>query len=132
MSKQAIDLFNEYNSKSIEALRAFGEINVASFEKSINKQVELSNTIVEASLATGKQITSAKTPADVLQASAQLLQDIADRVNGFVKESTADAVKTGDEVKAVVEDAVKLNAEYAGKVVDNSVEAVKKAASKSA
>jgi phasin family protein len=132
MTNPTVELFYEYNTKAMEAMRAFGDLNVATAQSFINKQVELTNTIVEASLATSKEIASAKTPVDAMQASSALMQTMADSLTGFVKESAADAVKSRDELKVAIDDAVKLNNEFATKAFDKGVEAVKKTAKKAA
>ena len=125
MANQSVELFNEYNTKVLETMRAFGDLNVATAQAFINKQVELTSTVIEASLATGKEIAAAKTPVEAMQASGALMQNLTDTVTGFVKESAADAVKARDELKVVIDDAVSLNTEYAGKAFDNGVETVK-------
>jgi len=126
------DLFNEYNTKAMEAMRAFGDLNVATAQQFINKQVELTSTIVEAGLATSKEISAAKSPVDAMQASSALVQNLTETVTGYVKESAADAVKARDELKVAIDEAVKLNTEYAGKAFENGVETVKKTAKKAA
>lgn len=113
-------------------MRALGDLNVASSEWFVNKQIELSNALLESGVASSKEITSAKTPAEAAQASSKLTQTLADTLTGFVKESTANAEKTRDELKAVIDDAVKLNSEYAGKAFDSGVETIKKTAKKAA
>ncbi len=125
MANQSVELFNEYNAKVLETMRAFGDLTVATAQAFINKQVELTNTVIEASLATGKEIAAAKTPVEAMQASSALMQNLTDTVTGFVKDSAADAVKARDELKVVIDDALSLNTEYAGKAFDNGVEAVK-------
>jgi adenylate cyclase class IV len=132
MTNPTVELFYEYNTKAMEAMRAFGDLNVATAQSFINKQVELTNTIVEASLVTSKELASAKTPVDVMQTSSALMQTVSDSVTGFVKESAADAVKTRDELKVAIDDAVKLNSEFATKAFDSGVEVVKKTAKKAA
>jgi phasin family protein len=132
MTNPTVELFYEYNTKAMEAMRAFGDLNVATAQSFINKQVELTNTIVEATLATSKEISSAKSPVDAMQASSALMQTVSDSVTGFVKESAADAVKSRDELKVAIDDAVKLNSEYATKAFDSGVEVVKKTAKKAA
>lgn len=130
MTNQTVELFNEYNAKAIEAMRAFGDLSVANAQAFVNKQVELSNTIIEASLATSKEIASAKSPVDAMQASGALVQNLTETVSGFVKDSAADAVKARDELKDAIDDSVKLNSEYAQKAFDSGVETVKKTAKK--
>lgn len=132
MTNPTVELFYEYNTKAMEAMRAFGDLNVATAQSFINKQVELTKTIVEASVASSKEIASAKTPADAMQVSSALMQTMADSVTGFVKESAADAVKSNDELKVAIDDAVKMNSEFATKAFDTGVEVAKKTAKKAA
>ncbi len=132
MHNQAIDMFNEYNNKAMLTLRAFGDLNVATVEWFVNKQVEMSNNMIEAALASSKEIAAAKTPAEAAQASSNLMQSVTESMTGFVTESSANAVITRDELKVVIDDAVKLNSEYAGKAIENGVETIKKTAQKAA
>ena len=132
MTNPTLELLNEYNTKAMEAMRAFGDLSVATAQNFINKQVELTSAIVEASLATSKEISAAKSPVDAMQASSNLVQSVTDSVTGFVKEAAADAVKARDELKVAIDDSVKLNSEYATKAFDTGVEAVKKTAKKAA
>lgn len=124
MTNPSFDFFNEYNSKILETMRTLGDLNVATAQQFINKQVELSNSIMEASLASGKEIASAKSPVDALQVSGALMQNLSETVSDFVKESAAEAVKARDELKSVVDTAVTLNTEYAGKAFETSVETI--------
>lgn len=132
MTKQTIDMITEYNTKAMETMRALGDLNVASAEWFVNKQVELSNVLLESGLATSKEIASAKTPTDAAAASNKMMQTLTETMTGFVKESSANAEKTRDELKAVIDGAVKLNSEYAGKAVESGVETIKKTAKKAA
>ncbi len=132
MTNQTLDLLTEYNAKALETLRALGDLNVNTAEWFINKQVELTNSLMEASLLTSKQISAAKTPADALEASGKLVQSIADTMTGYVKDSAANATQTREEMKAVMDDAVKLNTEYANKAFESGVEVAKKTAKKAA
>jgi phasin family protein len=113
-------------------MRAFGDLNVATAQQIINKQVELGNSIMEASIATGKEVAAAKTPVEAMQAGSSLMQNMTETLSGYVKESAAEAVKTRDELKDVMDAAVKLNTEYAGKAFENGVETVKKTTAKKA
>ncbi len=130
MTNPSVELFNEYNSKALEAMRAFGDLSVANAQQIINKQVELSNSIMEASLATSKEIAAAKSPVDAMQASSALAQSLTETMTGYVKDAAADAVKARDELKGAIDGAVKLNSEYAEKAFDTGVETVKKTAKK--
>ena len=132
MTNPTLDLLTEYNTKAMETLRAFGDLNVATAEWFINKQLELTSTLMDAGLASSKEITAAKTPAEAVQASSKLMQTLAESMTGFVKESTSNAVKTRDELKVVIDDAVKLNTEYAGKAFESGMETVRKSAKKAA
>lgn len=132
MANQALDLLTEYNTKALQSLRVLGDLNVNTAEWFINKQLELTNGLMEAGLQSSKEISAAKTPADALEASGKLVQTIADTMSGYVKESTANATQTREELKTVIDDAVKLNAEYANKAFENGIEVAKKTAKKAA
>ena len=132
MTNPTLDLLTEYNTKAMGTLRAFGDLNVATAEWFINKQLELTSSLMDAGLASSKEITAAKTPAEAVQASSKLMQTLAESMTGFVKESTSNAVKTRDELKVVIDDAVKLNTEYAGKAFESGMETVRKSAKKAA
>ena len=132
MNTQAIDFITEYNTKSMLTLRAFGDLNVATAEWFIKKQVELTNNLMDSGLASSKEILTAKTPAEAAQASSKMMQAMVETVTGYVKESTDNVLKTREGLKVVIDDAYKLNSEYAGKAVDTSVEAIKKTAKKAA
>ncbi len=132
MPNQTLDMINEYNNKAMLTLRAFGDLNVATTEWFVNKQIELSNSMMETALASGNEIASAKTPAEASQVSSKMIQSMTESMTGFVKESSENAVKTRDELKVVIDDAVKLNTEYAGKAFESSVETIKKATKKAA
>ena len=132
MPNQTFDMINEYNNKAMLTLRAFGDLNVATAEWFVSKQLELSKSMMETVLASGKEIAAAKTPAEAAQVSSQLMQSMTESMTGFVKESSANAVIARDELKVVIDDAVKLNSEYAGKAFESGVETIKKTAQKAA
>lgn len=127
-----LDLFTEYNTKAMETLRAFGDLNVANTQLFIDKQVELNNALLTAGLASQKEIATAKTPADAVQLANGLVQTWTETLTGYVKESSETAAKAREELKAAIDDAVKLNTEYATKAYESGVEAVKKTAKKAA
>jgi hypothetical protein len=135
MANPTLDLITEYNSKALETLTALNELNVAAVDTFVNKQVELSNTLLDAGLAGSKELAAVKTPAEAVEVSNKLAQSFAATLTGFVKDSTAESVKTRDSLKAVIEDSVAMNSEYAGKAMNagvTSVEKVKKTAAKKA
>lgn len=132
MASINLDLFTEYNTKAMDAMRAFGDLNVANAQLFIDKQVELNNALLTAGLAGQKEMATAKTPADAVQMANSLVQTWTETLTGFVKESSETAVKAREELKAAIDDAVKLNTEYATKAYESGVETVKKAAKKAA
>lgn len=127
MKNVNVDLLTEYNTKAMESLRAFGDLNVANTQWVIEKQLELSNSLMEAGLATQKDLTSVKSPAEALQNANSLMQTWAENMTGFVKESNANVLKSREDLKAVIEDVVNLNTEYATKAYEAGVAEVKKA-----
>lgn len=132
MASINLDLVTEYNTKALESARAFGDLSVANAQAFLDKQVELSNSLLQAGLATQKEMASAKTPADALQSANALVQTWTEALSGFVKDASENAVKVRDEMKVAFDDAVKLNTEYATKAYETGVEVVKKTAKKAA
>jgi phasin family protein len=109
-----------------------GDLQVATGEWLISKQIELTNNMMETGLAGSKEIFAAKTPAEASQASSKLMQSMVETMTGYVKETSDNVVKTREGLKVVIDDAVKLNTEYAGKAIESSVKAIKKTAPKAA
>lgn len=132
MSNPAIDLISEYNTKVMLTMRAFGDLNVATAELLVNKQIELSNSLLETGLASSKEFAAVKTPVEAVEVSTKMLQSVAQTLTGFVKDSTAETLKARDSLKVVIDESYALNSEYAGKALDSGVETVKKAAKQAA
>lgn len=132
MPNQTLDMINEYNNKAMLTLRAFGDLNVATAEWLVGKQVELTKSMMDTAVESSKEISAAKTPAEAIEASTKMMQSMAESMTGFVKESSANAIITRDELKVVIDDAVKLNNEYSSKAFENGVEAIKKTTQKAA
>lgn len=130
MTNPTMDMITEYNSKALETLNAINDLNVAAIDAYVNKQVELSNTLLDAGLATSKELAAVKSPAEAVEVTSKLAQSIAATLTGFVKDSAAESVKSRDSLKAVIEDSVALNSEFAGKAMNTGAEKVKKAAKK--
>ncbi len=130
MSNQTFNLIVQYNTDAMKNLRALGDLNVSSVQWFINKQIELTNTVVELATSTGKEISAAKTPVEAIQSSGKLVQNLTDTVTGYVKDSTANAVKSRDKLKTVIDQSIKLNSEFSGKIVESGVEEVKNSAKK--
>ena len=132
MTSFNLDLVTEYNTKVLESARALSDMGVANMQSFVDKQVALNKSLLEAGMATQKEMASAKTPADAVKSASALAQTVADALSGYVQDASASAAKAGDEIKVAIDDAVKLNTEYATKAYDTGVEAVKKTAKKAA
>lgn len=132
MPTQTLDMINEYNNKAMLTLRSFGDLNVATAEWFVSKQLELSKSMMDTAVESSKEISAAKTPAEAFEASTKMMQSMAESMTGFVKESSANAIITRDELKVVIDDAVKLNSEYSSKAFEKGVETIKKTTQKAA
>jgi hypothetical protein len=132
MKAMNLDLVNEYNAKVMQSVRAFGDMGVANVQAFVDKQVALNKSLLEAGMATQKEMAAAKAPADAVKSASALVQFWADAMTGYAKDASESATKVGEEVKVAIDDAVKLNSEYAAKAFDTGVEAVKTTAKKAA
>jgi len=127
MNNQNFEMFSEYQNKALASMRALGDLNVSTAQWLINEQIALGNKVMQASISSYEQMTAAKTPEAVYKTATELAQMVADDVSGFVKSAAAQAVDTRESLKAVLDDATKLNTEYAEKAYNAGVEAVKAA-----
>ena len=127
-----LDLISEYNSKALKTLNAINDLNVATADAFVNKQVELTNSLIDAGLASSKELAAVKTPAEAVEISSKLAQSVAANLADFVKDSSASTVATGESLKSVIDESYALNTEYAGKVFNAGVEKAKKTAKKKA
>lgn len=127
MTNLNLDLLTEYNTKAMQSLRAFGDLNVANTQWIIEKQIELTNSLIEAGVASQKDLSAVKSPAEAIQNANGLIQTWAENLTGFVKESNTNVLKSRDELKAVIEDVVNLNTEYATKAYETGMAEVNKA-----
>ncbi len=132
MNNPTLDLITEYNAKALENLKALGELNVATADSLVKKQVELSNSLFGASLASSKDLAAVKTPADAVEVSSKLVQLVAATVTSFVKDATASTLEARGTLKTIIDDSYALNSEYSGTAFDAGVEKAKKAAKKAA
>lgn len=124
MNTESIEMITEYQNKAMLSLRAMGDMNVSNAQWFVNQQIELGNKVLAASMTGFEQLKSAKSPEDFLKTSTEVAQTVADELTGFVKDATAQAVEARDSLKAVLDDATKLNTEYAEKAYKTSLEAV--------
>ena len=132
MASINLDIVSEYNAKAMESARAFADLGVANAQAFMDKQLALGNTLLEASLATQKEMASAKSPEDAVTSAQALVLTWNDALSGFAKDASQSAAKAGEELKAVVDSAMQLNTTYATKAYETGVAEVKKAAKKAA
>lgn len=127
-----LDLFSEYNAKALKTLNALNDLNVSAVDTFVNKQVELTNSLLDAGLASSKEFSAVKTPAEAVEVSSKLAESVATNLTVFVKDSSASTLATGESLKAVLDESLALNKEYAGKVFASGAEPVKKTRKKKA
>ena len=132
MTNQAINLISEYNTKTMLAMRAMGDLNVAAAELFVNKQVELGTSLLDTGLASSKELAAVKTPAEAMEISSNFIKTLTATMTGFFEESKVNAEKAGEDMKVAINDAVKLNSELAGKAMETGIETFKKTAKKAA
>ena len=126
------ELLSEYSSKAMENLSALNDLNVAAVDAFVDKQIALSNSLLDESLASGKAIAAAKSPVEAVELSSKLAESVSARLSAFVKDSSASSLATGESLKSALEKSFALNQEYAGKVFNSGVAQVKKPAAKKA
>lgn len=124
MNTESIEMITEYQNKAMLSLRAMGDMNVSNAQWFVNQQIELGNKVLAASMTGFEQLKTVKSPEDFMKTSTEVAQNVADELTGFVKDAAAQAVEARDSLKAVLDDAAKLNTEYAEKAYKTGLEAV--------
>jgi len=130
MNTQNIEMMTEYQNKAMLSLRAMGDMNVSAAQWIVNQQIELGSKMMQVSMSSLEQLQTAKTPEAVLKTSSELAQTVAEELTGFVKNAAAQAAETRDGLKAAIEDATKLNTEYAEKALKVGAEVANTTAAK--
>ena len=126
------DMISVYSSKALENLNALNDLNTATVDAFVDKQIALTNSLLDASLAGSKALAAVKSPVEAVEVSSKLAESVGAKLTDFVKESSASSLATGESVKAILEQSVALNQELAGKIFDSGVEQVKKTTRKKA
>jgi phasin family protein len=75
MQKEIYNTFNDLSQSAYEAAMKMGEVNLRAGEKLLEQQLALTGALLETGTKNLEMMSQAKTPQDVLNGQAKLIQD---------------------------------------------------------
>ena len=128
MQNQMFDAYNEMAQGSFEAMRKLGEINMRAGERLFQKQLDLSNTILETGAKGVEVMTKAKGYQELVGSQSKLAQDYGQEL----LKSYREAVEVLTEARDAVAEVMDQQMQAASKNLQAAGETIKKAAVKAA
>ena len=102
-AKENLEMIKEMGTNSYETARAFGELNLRTWEKLAEKQLATFNLFVEAGMAQMKLVTETKDAKELVNAQAELTKKLGEDLVAKGREAMAMANEVRDEYTALVE-----------------------------
>ncbi|AGA32912.1 phasin [Thioalkalivibrio nitratireducens DSM 14787] len=128
MQNQMFDAYNEMAQGVFEALRKLGEINMRAGERLLQQQLDLTNTMLEASTKGMELMTKAKGYQELMAGQAKLAQDYGQEwLKGY-----RGAVEVLAEARDAAAEVMDQQAQAASKNLQAAGETLKKATAKAA
>jgi phasin family protein len=119
-AQETVELMNDLGSKGYDSLRQLGELQMATWNKLMEKQMTAFNTVVDTAVAQVQLASEAKDYAEALRSQADLTRKLAEDLVGQTRESVELVQGVSEEYRAWAEAAVKQASEEAGKVVEQA------------
>ena len=130
MQNEAIDLYKELTSQTLESVKRLTELNMRTFETLSAKQVEMMQSCVDAGVKQSEVLTANGDLNEMLSAQTELSSACAEKFTNNMME-TADILKTAqEELTGLVEESVAQVKENVQKVTDISKNSVEEAVAK--
>lgn len=114
MQTQAFDLYNVFTKTAFNTARQITEINSRTFERLVERQVELSSDFLESAV---KQSAS-----HYMNAQKELTQDYADKVQKANKDTVKIITQAQDEVNSYLEEKLPASIEQVKAAVKDTAQ----------
>lgn len=127
MQNEAIDLYQQLTSQTLESVKRLSELNMRTFETLSAKQVEMMQSCVNAGVKQSEVLTANGDLNEMLSTQTELSSACAEKFTSNMME-TADILKTAqEELTGLVEESVAQVKENVQKVTDISKKSVDEA-----
>ncbi len=107
-AKENLDAFNELSSKSYDAARQLGELNLRTMESLVSRQMDMMGMFMESGLRQFSLVSEAKGYGDLVKNQIELAKDVTERVMNESREAVKFANSARDEYRAWFENGMEL------------------------
>ena len=119
-AKETVEMMNDLGSKGYESLRQLGELQMTTWNKLMEKQMEAFNTVVDNAVAQISLANDAKDVQDVVRGQVDLNRKLAEEMVEKTRESAELVQAAGEEYRAWAEEAVKEVTEQVTKAAEQA------------
>ncbi len=111
MQKEIYNSINELGANAFEAARQMSELNLRAGEKLLEQQFALTSALLETGSRNLEQMSQAKTPQEVLNGQAKLVQDYGQQWLNSCRGTVEILTEARDAAGELVEENVKVASE---------------------
>lgn len=123
MQQDFLKSINEFNSKTLEAAKALGEINSKLVDKTIKQQMKAADLFLEGSLQQAKLMQETKDTKDLVANQTALLEEYTAKFVELAKSNVNLAQEAGVQYQSWLEKGLKTADTAAKSVAKKAVEA---------
>jgi phasin family protein len=116
-AKETVNAMNDLGNKGYESLRQLGELQMATWNKLMEKQLEVFNAAVDGAVESAKLAGEAKDYQEAVTAQAELSRKLAEQMANKTRETVELVQEAGEEYRGWIEGVAKDAGEQANKVV---------------
>ena len=107
-AKENLEAVNELSSKSYEAARELGELNLHTMEKLVSRQMDMMNMFMESGLRQVTMASEAKGYNDLIKSQIEMTKEVTERVMNESREAVKFANDARDEYRAWMESGMEV------------------------
>lgn len=115
-SKDSIEMISDLSNKSYEAVKSLGEINLRLMERTLARQMDALNVLMDGGLRNLKIVAEATGPNDVVRGQVDLVREFSERMLVEGRETVKLATDTRDEYRTWLEQGVQVFSEKMNKM----------------
>lgn len=106
-AQETVEMMNDLGTKGYNSLRQLGELQMATWSKLMEKQVETFNAVVDSAVAQVQLASEGKEPQELIRAQVELNRQLAEEIIGKTRESFEVVQKSSEDVRGWAEEALK-------------------------
>ncbi|MDJ0882073.1 MAG: phasin family protein [Gammaproteobacteria bacterium] len=105
--KEALEMINKLGTSGFDSLRELGELQMSTWNKLMNTQIEMFNSMMSRAEAQIKLASDAKDMESAVKAQVEINREVAEEMMKKTRESVEMAQETGEAYREWAEKAVK-------------------------